>query len=356
MKVLLAPLHWGLGHAARTAALIDIFLEASIECAVASDGAALDFLRRHYADRLDAYFELPAYPVVYDENIVAFSVLKRAGGFFKAIQRERKKLAALAEEEQWDLVISDNRYGANIPGIPSIFLGHQLSLKTQIPALDGLATAVNQYFIRSFDQLWIPDFPNHLLSGELSHSKDTKRLRFIGPLHKHDLHSKSTPIYERVVVLSGPEPSRTQWEKCLLSQLENCQESTLLVRGLPGDTETPALNNKHVDVVNFMTKIELNAAISSAEVLIGRAGYSTIMDLCFLRKPAILIPTPGQTEQEYLARHLKGRWPMAFLREKEFDLNRISPLLSELKARNYPDIDMSDQSEKVLELIQSLSG
>lgn len=354
MKVLLAPLHWGLGHAARTAALIDILLDASVECSVASDGAALEFIRRHFGDRLQSYVELPAYPVIYDEKTVALSVLKRSVGFFRAIQLERKEIARRASVEQWDLIISDNRYGARVSGIPSVFLGHQLQLKMQFTLLGQLATYFNRTLMRPFDQYWVPDFPDRLLSGKLSSWRRQENVHFIGPLHKKGTDRKQEFRYRYVVVLSGPEPSRTRWEQRLLKQIEGLDEPTLFVRGLPAEAEIPEVKNEEVDIVNFMTKDNLNAAISLSEVLISRAGYSTIMDICFLRKPAVLIPTPGQTEQEYLADYLKDKWPMAFFREKDFDLKMVPTVLDELRRREYPEIDPGLQSKKVLQLIQSL--
>jgi uncharacterized protein (TIGR00661 family) len=356
MKVLIAPLNWGLGHAARSSALIDILLSASMECAVASDGDALKYLQQHYGNSLQAYFTLPSYPVIYDEKIVTYSVLKRSGGFFRAIQEEHKKLAAIAESEQWDLIISDNRFGAHVHGIPSVFLSHQLNLKTQVPLLDRVASALNQFLMKSFNQIWIPDFPNSLLSGDLSARAKNKRIHFIGALHKKDF-SKNPPgnSFQRVIVLSGPEPSRTKWEQRLLHQLKDYGESTLFVRGLPGETGNPDLNSPGVEFVNFMTKGRLNAFIAGTEIFIGRAGYSTVMDLCFLRKPAFLVPTPGQTEQEYLAQYLQGQWPMAFMREEAFDLKMIPDVLPQLKSRRYPEVDSVSQAKKILRLIQSLS-
>jgi len=357
MKVLLAPLHWGLGHAARTAAIIDILLDAAVECSVASDGAALEFIRQHFGDRLKTYIELPAYPVIYDEKTVALSVLKRSVGFLRAIQMEKKEIARRASVEEWDLIISDNRYGARVSGIPSVFLGHQLQLKMQCSLLGRLATSFNRTLIRQFDQCWVPDFPNKLLSGELSSWKDQEKVQFIGPLHKQStLPEQEKRLYRYVVVLSGPEPSRTRWEQRLLRQVENFNQMTLFVRGLPVEAEIPAVKNNQVHMVNFMTKDKLNDAISSSEVLIGRAGYSTIMDLCFLRKPAVLIPTPGQTEQEYLADYLKDKWPMAFFNEKDFDLEMVPAVLDELRRREYPQVDPHLQARQVIQLIQSLCG
>lgn len=356
MKILIAPLHWGLGHAARSAALIDILLDASIQCSVASDGAALEFLRLHFEDRLDHYIELPPYPVVYDEKMVALSVLKRAPGFLHAIAQERRILLDRQATENWDLIISDNRFGLRIPGVPCVFLSHQLKLKTGARWIDPLASLLNRYLARKFDQYWVPDFEGGQLTGELGRWKRNKSLAYIGPLHKRDNRADHLFDFHQVIVLSGPEPLRKQWEKQLLNQLEIVEESTLFVRGIPKDMALPILQNNLVHIENFMTKGALNAAITAAEVFIGRAGYSTIMDLCHLRKRAVLIPTPGQTEQEYLAKHLRDQLPIAFFREKEFNLEKVRPALAKLEARTYPAIDSSRQAEKILGLIQSLCG
>ena len=60
------------------------------------------------------------------------------------------------------------------------------------------------------------------------------------------------------------------------------------------------------DAVNFDYYSEsFQKEILSSKLVISRAGYSSLMDYQTLNTNAIIIPTPGQTEQEYLAEHLK---------------------------------------------------
>jgi len=83
---------------------------------------------------------------------------------------------------------------------------------------------------------------------------------------------------------------------------------------------------------NHLSTNELNEEIERADWVISRSGYSTIMELAKLQKKSILIPTPGQTEQEYLAKFLFQRKLAYPVEQKEFTLNRV---LAEAKKCNY---------------------
>jgi UDP-N-acetylglucosamine:LPS N-acetylglucosamine transferase len=104
-------------------------------------------------------------------------------------------------------------------------------------------------------------------------------------------------------LLSGPEPQRSIFEEILLPQLAQFNGKAVLVRGLPAEKNmisAPA----HVEIYNHLPSGELNKLISESDFIISRSGYSTIMDLVKLAGKSILVPTPGQTEQEYLAARL----------------------------------------------------
>jgi UDP-N-acetylglucosamine:LPS N-acetylglucosamine transferase len=105
----------------------------------------------------------------------------------------------------------------------------------------------------------------------------------------------------------------------------------LLVQGKPEQTTTSTDSYPgNVKVVTSMTAEALHRAILESEVFIGRAGYSTVMDLAHLGKPALLIPTPGQTEQEYLAQTLSLE--NAFVAQQQHDLN-LAAGIAEAKER-----------------------
>lgn len=65
--------------------------------------------------------------------------------------------------------------------------------------------------------------------------------------------------------------------------------------------------------------------ITGASLVIARAGYTSVMELVSLGVGAVLIPTPGQTEQKYLGRHLDGRY--GFIAMNQNRLERLASLI-----------------------------
>jgi len=92
------------------------------------------------------------------------------------------------------------------------------------------------------------------------------------------------------------------------------------VRGITETTDCQQLN-EFVKMENHLDAKALNRAILSAKVVVSRAGYSTIMDLVALGKTAILIPTPEQTEQEYLADFFKQKKIFYTATQEQFSLS-----------------------------------
>jgi UDP-N-acetylglucosamine:LPS N-acetylglucosamine transferase len=77
-----------------------------------------------------------------------------------------------------------------------------------------------------------------------------------------------------------------------------------LVQGLPNKADFPATKDGNLYIFPYMQADELSKLIANSDIVLCRAGYSTLMDLAFFGKKAIFIPTPGQTEQIYLADQL----------------------------------------------------
>lgn len=119
-----------------------------------------------------------------------------------------------------------------------------------------------------------------------------------------------------VAVLSGLEPQRTMLEQQIKQRYQDSEQEVLIVQGLVGRPRT-TLRRGHITIVPQLTDKEMRGALLHAHHIIARSGYSTIMDLHTLGvlDRAELIPTPGQTEQQYLAhaigeetyRHRDGR-------------------------------------------------
>ena len=105
-----------------------------------------------------------------------------------------------------------------------------------------------------------------------------------------------------LVILSGPEPQRSILEVTLISELEKTDMTVLIIRGKPDDGLNPVPIGKIV-FNNHLSAESIRSHLLKSKYIICRSGYSSLMDLAAVGRSAIIIPTPGQTEQEYLAEY-----------------------------------------------------
>ncbi|MBL7783011.1 MAG: glycosyl transferase family 28 [Saprospiraceae bacterium] len=302
-RVLVTPLNWGLGHVARCIPIIRALDERGVEVFLASDGAALQLLKAE-CPHLPA-FELPSYRIRYETANMVRNIAWQLPRITYAIRAEQWATERLIAEHRIDGIISDNRYGCFSRRAKSAFITHQLHLQVPNALLEWGANRVLRRALKKFDCIWVPDMagtPN--LSGKLSHSTEPVSLpvQFIGPLTRME-KLDSTPEYDVAVVLSGPEPQRSILEQRLLEQAMTLPRKFIFVRGKTKSREQYFVS-ENVEVVSYLTSRDLNEVLMASKVIVCRAGYSSIMDLVALGKKALLIPTPGQTEQEYLAQYL----------------------------------------------------
>lgn len=252
-----------------------------------------------------------------------FKILSQMPGFFKSIKKEHQLLQTIIDEHQIELVISDNRYGLWTKKIPTVFITHQLFIQASL-GKRGL-NKINHHFIQKFNECWVPDTENEAnLSGNLSHTKKLNVIPtfFIGPLSRFSGKELSLEQkYDAFVVISGPEPQRTVFESLVAKQAEKTALKLVVVRGLPSENTIPAyLQSENLEVYNHLSTELFLEKIGKSNLVISRAGYSTIMDLAVLGKKAVLVPTPGQTEQEYLATYHFEMQHFFTQIQQEFDL------------------------------------
>ncbi|ALJ06841.1 glycosyltransferase [Pseudalgibacter alginicilyticus] len=301
-RILIASLNWGLGHATRCIPIIDALLAHGFEPIIASDGFALSLLQKEFPNLLS--IELPAYNITYAKNGAHFKLklLKDSPKVLKAINSEKETVKEIIETYNIQGIISDNRLGVRSKKVPSIFITHQLNV------LSGnttwLSTKMHQKIIKKFDVCWVPDVKGSTnLSGKLSHTHVFEiPTEYIGPLSRLELKPK-TITNNLLVLLSGPEPQRTLLEEKLLLELKNYPKKVVFVKGVL-EKEQTIQTMGNLTIYNFMTSSLLEKTINESEFIISRSGYTTIMDLAKLNKKAFFIPTPGQYEQEYLAKRL----------------------------------------------------
>ncbi len=315
---LLAVLDWGLGHASRSLALAAALLESGESIIMASAGASLDLLRKTDLVPL-RLVELPAYGIRYPSQNMIWNIATQLPRILHTIQAERQTVAQLVRQYRIDRIISDSRFGAYHEDCESIFLSHQLQPIFGLP----LAIYGYRYLLRPFDAYWVPDEDTEQrLSGELSAPGPLQPVHYIGQLSR--LVADSSPLpprYQTLSLLSGPEPQRSRLEASLLPQLQQLPGQQLLIQGLP---QLPFREQRQGNcrILSYTDAAATAHYLQAAELVICRSGYSTLMDLMALGKSAILIPTPGQTEQIYLA-HRAAQQGWAKVLEKPSELNKL---------------------------------
>lgn len=298
-RILVTPLNWGLGHATRCMPIIDQMLKMGHEVILASDGRSLALLNAEYPNL--KCFRLPAYDIRYDGRGMIWTIGRQLPKISKAVFLERKAVSQIVNAEKIDVIISDNRYGCRNRRTKNIFITHQINISIPNRVLEIVTNKINHQFIRRFDECWVPDIAGpDSLAGKLSESE--LDIQYIGPLSRFQKYN--CPIeYDLIAVLSGPEPQRTKLEEIIIEQVLQSSLRVLIVQGKTEAIEDRQLS-KSVRMVSFMKAKALNEAILKSRLVLARSGYSTIMDLAVLGKQAILVPTPGQTEQEYLSDRL----------------------------------------------------
>lgn len=327
MKILIAPLNWGLGHASRCVPLIHRLLDEGHEVVIGGDGMSFTLLRKHFPKL--RYVYLAPLDLHYSRSgNQTWAMLKAIPQLLLWRNKDRLMLKAILQEEHFDQVISDNRPGLYNKQVECIYITHQLQIRLTKTWQWAEATAsrIHARMYTRFNKVWIPDYEdiNHSLAGELSHpsnlrlSRKMTAFQYIGPLsrfHSPITHKPSPINYEVVAVLSGLEPQRTLLEQELIERYSGKEERVLIVQGLVNHPNT-RIKRGNLTIVPSMADAELVPALLNARHIIARSGYSTIMDLEALgllsvgnNKPLPvhieLIPTPGQPEQEYLAAWLK---------------------------------------------------
>ncbi len=312
---LLCVLDWGLGHASRSLALLGALEKAGELTFLASCGRARKFLEQERPDL--TVHDLPAYDVRYPTGNMPLNVGLQLPKWLRTIAREKRQTARLVEELRIDRIISDSRFGCYHPRVESVMLTHQLH---PIFNFGPMSWSYVKY-LRRFREVWVPDAANRKMSGRLSDPKGYKNVRFIGPLSRLAPGTPAPENWHTLSLLSGPEPMRSRLEKILLEQLRQLTGPHLLIRGVPD--EEGMVEEHNIVIKPFADRQFLARHLPAAQFIICRSGYSTLMDLAALNLSAkvILIPTPGQTEQELLAQtQVQSGDALAAFAQGEIDL------------------------------------
>lgn len=305
--ILVVPLDWGLGHATRDIPLIHELLNAGCKVLIAAEGKHAALLQQEFPEI--TILSLPGYRISYAQKgwFFGFKIIQQIPKIVRTIKYEHKWLEKMVDEHQIDAVISDNRFGLYHKRIKTVFISHQLLIKTPFGGfIETWLQKLNYSYIRRYSACWIPDYAGeNNLSGVLAHPKKlpATKTTYLGCLSRF-VNRTDVPIqYDLLVLISGPEPQRSNLEKMVLEQIKEMPISALIVSGKPGSPQKEQITPR-IQQVNHMNAKDLNEAMLASKMVLSRSGYTTLMDLVKLNKRAILVPTPGQSEQVYLGEFL----------------------------------------------------
>lgn len=328
-KILIAPMDWGLGHTSRCIPIAQYYHNLGHHIFFA--GNALQQQLFSASCPFASLLELNGYHIAYPQKGHYF-MLKMAAQLPRlqqTIYREQQWLRQQMREHAFDIILADNRYGLHHPDARCILLTHQLHIQTGTFLGNRLVRYKVQQFINRFDACWVPDHEDTPLAGMLSNHLDLKKpLEYIGWLSQFQFknHIVAHPLAGHaytLALLSGPEPMRTQLESTLLQQMAALPARQFVMIG--GTQQQPASVANNIKYISLADSTTLYGYLQYADSVISRSGYSTVMDVVYMQRPALFVPTPGQTEQEVIARHLRERQWFPYTHQNLLNIAGIAP-------------------------------
>jgi hypothetical protein len=257
----------------------------------------------------------PGFKPVYSRRFPQYlSLLLKVPSLVWHVFSEHFRLKRLIAEKSIDIVISDNRFGLWNRNIISVYVTHMplIPLPKKLMFLEPAGVLLHRMIMNKYAYCFIPDLPGEInLSGRLSHGlKLSDNVRFIGILSRFtgagNRSVKSESPFSYAVILSGPEPQKEILKQKLINLLKEREFSTIILEGKPREGSITTISD-NITFCSHLPSQDIKDIIESSENIITRSGYTTIMELVSLGRSALIIPTPGQTEQEYLAEYLSEK-------------------------------------------------
>jgi len=345
-KIFISLLDWGLGHACRVLPVIRKFNDEGYSVYIASSGRAKELLKRELTDC--HFVDFPRYPVRYPRTrfFVTRFMLVIFPAMLITMWREHYHLKKLQKIYNFDLIISDNRFYAWHKNVPSFLISHQLRYKLPWPInnFEWLPEYFNYFFFRRYDKIIIPD--NHepeSYTGQLSH-----KLRFLNPdgLYYAGILTSLVPedeqiteIIDYLIIISGPEPQRSKFEQIIFKQVNQLKGNVVVALGLP--EKNYKIRQGNAVFYTFMDRQQMSRYMQMARFIIGRPGYTSVMEMIELNKRGVFIPTPGQVEQVYLARYFEQQGWCHFVTQEKMNLAEAVTV-----GEKYPGFPLNESSSE----------
>jgi predicted glycosyltransferase len=306
-KIIIAVLDWGLGHATRCIPIANEILKHNIHIVLAGTAETHALFT---AEGID--FEpllLPSYQIKYKKKLLSHRLylLLQIPRLKKIIKQEQAIINQYCKVHYITTIVSDNRYGVYESNTKNIFITHQLEVQTGLGNfLNKKLQALHYKMLGPFHEIWIPDVkdPAKSLSGKLAHTvMPNKPVHYIGALSRCKPQPNMAKNFACCFLISGPEPYKSIFIRDAIALANRTSKPVAIVTGNVLQHKNYQVN-KNITIYNHLPTKELVQLIEASAFVICRSGYSSIMDLCALQAKAIILPTPSQTEQEYLAKHI----------------------------------------------------
>ena len=311
-NILICPLEWGLGHAARMIPLAKKLMARNCRIFIGAGQKHLALFRAE----LDGVtlIDFPGFNPRYSKYLPQYlAMLFRTPSLFFQMIREHYLLRKIIFNHNIDIVISDNRLGLWNRSITSVYVTHLPRIPFPGPwkIFEKAGIFFHRWVIAKYDHCLIPDLPGKInLSGDLSHNlRLPANVRYTGIISRFDTTDPGTTSFNfphNTVILSGPEPQRSIFRQKILQALKDSEITTVILEGRP-DKEITGRKDGNFLFYSHLPASEMKELLATSNFIVSRSGYTTIMDLVFLKRSALIVPTPGQTEQEYLAGYLAAR-------------------------------------------------
>lgn len=306
MEIIYAICSWGLGHATRSLPVLRKLISEKHNLTVISNGRSLEVLKKELGDQA-IYVDIPDYPMLLSENTRQFLAKSMVYWpvFIKRIEDGLAQLQKILEKNHYDCIISDARYDMYSKKIPSFFISHQMRIMNplQITMFERAMERFNMFFFKRYVGVMVPDYKENSLSGDLSHNLkriDENTIHYVGVLSDFTKQPMKKDI-DYLISISGPEPQRSILEEKLATQAQELEGDIVMTLG---KTEKYSITKKkHLTTYSFVTKELREELLNRTKLVVSRSGYSTLMDVAVVGTKALFIPTPGQIEQEYLAKY-----------------------------------------------------
>ena len=355
MEIIYAVCSWGLGHSTRSLPIIRKLIDENNKITIISNGRSLELLKKELGEKAQ-YIDIPDYPLLLSENAKQFMAKSVIYWpiFIKRIESGLVKLSQILKKKKYNLIISDARYDMYSKKIPSLFISHQMRIMNplRIKIFESGSELFNLFFFKRFSAVIIPDYKENNLSGDLSHSLkkiDESRLHYIGALSDFKKRNMKKDI-DYLISISGPEPQRTMLEKKLSEQASDLKGNIVITLG---KTEVNSrIKTDNITTYSFLSKEKREELLNKSKIVISRSGYSTIMDLAIINTKALLIPTPGQVEQEYLSQY--HRQLGTFYSVTQYDVNLKEDIIQVKRTTGIKrNCDINKTIENTMDIIYS---